>query len=445
MSFTQRFAIGIAVIALAPMGYSLQQSSVTPPGCEAPAYFGICDPYVPGTMVLWDEKGMTVNDTWPGGPAEKAGVCPGDQIVAVDGVPVLGRTMEQMLKEIVSPSPSPIGLKVKRGGQEREFHFDRVRETTLARLSHEKFMFKRQPFNPMGQATVPLDETREEMEELSRFYAGIDRRVGFKLVDNIEVPEATPEAQVKNLERFLGRGAESQRVAAWSGFASGETFSAGFLAVLLKNPSEVLVSRVFPDSPAHRAGLFPGDQLLQVNGRVVAGITSQQLTDLLVKPDDKREVVLKVNRGQSVFDIRMETQRVDEFLGASFPYRPIPTQSLGPRKAADYILGIRVLYAEPPREAMVEDVSYPSPAFDAGVHFGDSILGVNGVGIEHISRDDLGTLLQPTGPTVVSLDVLRVGKKLQFRIKPETYSEAEGKLGRIITKMGAIPADCPGT
>jgi C-terminal processing protease CtpA/Prc len=102
--------------------------------CAAPVYFGICDPYVLGTRIHRppDIKTIDVLDTWPDGPAEKAGMCPSDQITAVNGILVPGHAWDDMLKQLVSPVPSPIDLKVLRRGQELNFRFDRARETTLA-------------------------------------------------------------------------------------------------------------------------------------------------------------------------------------------------------------------------------------------------------------------------------------------------------------------------
>ncbi len=56
--------------------------------CQAPEYFGICDPFVAGTLIAsqGDNQPLLVVDTWPSGPAEKAGICPGDEIVSINGV-----------------------------------------------------------------------------------------------------------------------------------------------------------------------------------------------------------------------------------------------------------------------------------------------------------------------------------------------------------------------
>jgi C-terminal processing protease CtpA/Prc len=107
------------------------------------------------------------------------------------------------------------------------------------------------------------------------------------------------------------------------------------------------------------------------------------------------------------------------------------------------ILGFVLLYAENPREAMVDEVDYPSPAFDAGLHVGDRILAVNAVPVEQINRQQLGEMLQPKGDSELRLEVSRLGKKQSFQIKPVTYAQAEAKIGRKITKKGPVPEHCP--
>jgi C-terminal processing protease CtpA/Prc len=341
----ERVATAFASLLLVCTAYCAQQPATKGQDCAAPMYFGICDPYVPGTIIGMspDGKAIEVFDTWPNGPAEESGICPGDQIVAVNRIPVPGHTWDEMLKQLVSPFPSPIDLKVMRDKQEMDFHFDRARESTLAQLSHQQFMLRRLLMDGLHPSAVPAGETPEEAEELGRFFDGVDRSVGFKFIDGLDVPEGTPEEQVRKLRATAWGGPEHGR---WVGVTARamrkNTYSPGFDAVVLKNPEEVLVNRVLPDSPAQRAGLFPGDQLLEVDGHAVSGLNEGQISDLILKPDEQREVILRVRRGQSTISPRIGTQKLQEIDDAA-PYHSL----------SGY-LGLEVVYVENPREAMVD-------------------------------------------------------------------------------------------
>lgn len=445
MSDLVRLLVGVTGLTLAYVVLSAQQPSSSPQGCDAPLISGICDPYVPGTIIGGSRDGNTINvySTWPDGPAEKAGICPGDQVVAVNNIPVPGHTFEQMLKELTSSSPSPITLKIRRGTEEMEFDFDRVRESTLAQLSHEKFLRQRKLFYGLGSGgLVPLDETRDELQELAHFDDGIDRRVGFKFVDGMDVPEGTPEEQVKKLAATQSGGPEENRAVGGTPLGlPGSSSMPGFNTVMLKDPEEVLVHFVSPNSPAQRAGLFPGDEILEVNGHSIAGLNQNQLSDLMLKPDEPREISLKVRRGTSAVNLEMQTQKAGE-LTASFPFLYLAASPTA-LKPDSYILGFYAVYAENPREAIVDTVEYPSPAFDAGLHVGDRILKIGAVPIEQITPQLLREKLQSNGAAEFQLEVSRLGKKLDLRIKPTTYAETEAKIGRKIVKNRPVPLHCP--
>src|SRR5208283_4169748 len=100
--------------------------------------------------------------------------------------------------------------------QELDFHFDRARESTLAQLSHERFMRRRVLLVGFRLTAVPADETAEEAEEIARFYDGVERRVGFKFVDGMDVPEGTPEEQVRKLQATEFEGPEHERQVGWT-------------------------------------------------------------------------------------------------------------------------------------------------------------------------------------------------------------------------------------
>jgi len=407
--------------------------------CDAPEYFGMCDPYVPGTKVGFPQKQpILVVDTWHNGPAERAGVCPGDKIVAVNGVVVAKNTWDRMLHEIVSGKPSPVVLKVERGDQTLEFRVRRVRESSLAKLSHQKFFSD--PSIGHAAQTVPQSEKRAEFTCYVDFLKKLEEREGLTKIEGVDVPVGTPPEQVKRLQRFSFGGPDHARAAnSVSYTASKYTF--GFSTLVLKDPSEALIYMVLPQSPAHRAGLLPGDRVLKVNGREVSA--SGNVKALILEPDQERSMSLKVERGteQRTFELRSEP--FEQVVAADWMQElpvPRPVSLFDPNA---YLVGIGLLYSPDPREAMVSRVSWPSPAFDAGLHVGDSILAINGKSISAISREELGKLLVPEGPSSVRLEISRLGKKKTLTVNPVTHRNAEGSIGRKPTKFRFVPQGCP--
>lgn len=435
----------LVALMLACSALSARQPSTKDQKCVAPLISGICDPFVPGIIIGASPDHQTINvyNTWPDGPAEKAGMCPGDQIIAVDGLPVPGHNIQQMLKEIALPTSSAITLEIKRSGQEMEFHFERTRESTLARLSREKYiMLLRTPFEGFAPGTVPFDETSEELQDLFRFYDGIDRRLGLKFVDGMDVPEGTPEEQAEKVAAVQFGGPEEKRRIAETPIALAQNSSIpGFAAVLLKNPEEVLVSTILPGSAAQRAGLFLGDQILEVNGHSVAGLNAAQLTDLILKPDEPREISMKLSRASSTVILRIQAQKYEES-AITKAFQSVPDQ-VRPMRFDSFVVGVHILFAENPREAIVNGLDYPSPAFDAGLLIGDRVLEVNDVPVEQITLEQIRELLKPQVRSELRLIVSRLRKKLAVTVKPATFAEVQARIGRKISKGKPVPVHCP--
>lgn len=61
--------------------------------------------------------GAKVAQVNEGGPAERAGVQAGDLILAIDGVPVAGQPLQQIVNRIRGPAGTPVRLRFERGGQ----------------------------------------------------------------------------------------------------------------------------------------------------------------------------------------------------------------------------------------------------------------------------------------------------------------------------------------
>ncbi len=62
----------------------------------------------------------TVLEVFPGSPAERAGLQPGDTIVGVDGQPVGDMKVEDVVKLVRGPAGTPVTLRVQRAGSGRQ-------------------------------------------------------------------------------------------------------------------------------------------------------------------------------------------------------------------------------------------------------------------------------------------------------------------------------------
>lgn len=85
----------------------------------------------------------------------------------------------------------------------------------------------------------------------------------------------------------------------------------GVHAVFGWSPEGVRVADVPQDGPAAEAGLAPGDRLLAIDGREVAGLSKEQVHELLTG-EVGSEVVLEVERAGERREVRI----------ARAPYRP---------------------------------------------------------------------------------------------------------------------------
>jgi C-terminal processing protease CtpA/Prc len=434
-----RRAVAFAIFALFSVGvYVSAPKSHSPSQCDVPSYFGICDPYVPGTIIaLKGKQPIRVIQTWHDGPAERAGVCPGDKIVAVNGVLASENTSNRMLREIVSASPTSVRLTILRGKQTLEFQVPRARESTLARLSHQRFMLIPE-FNGI-EALVPLGETRREFAQYVAFVKRMEGADGFTRIEGLRVPKGTPPAQVEKLKPFLSHGPTPERLAGFVPPSAGK-YSLGLGFIALKDPTEVFIHTVLPYSPANRTGLFPGDRLLEVNDHDVSKMSFDDLKTALLKPDEAREVNLKVEQSGEERSLKMRNEKYSTITENDFE---VPLGGHFPTGSPDYYLfGFQVLYAATPRGAVVSEVDWPSPAFDVGLRVGDSILSVGGKPIAEISRDDMTRVLTPKSAAPITIEMSRLGKAKVIHMTPATYRTILASMGRKWTSDGPMPEGC---
>ncbi|HEU4735848.1 MAG TPA: PDZ domain-containing protein, partial [Solirubrobacterales bacterium] len=69
-----------------------------------------------GLTVSEVEQGLRVDGVFPRSPAERAGIEPGDLIVAVDGESIAGQSSQVTTEKIKGPEGSTVTLGVKKGG-----------------------------------------------------------------------------------------------------------------------------------------------------------------------------------------------------------------------------------------------------------------------------------------------------------------------------------------
>ena len=274
-------------------GLAMAQLAASVPGCPAPSYFGICNPFVPGVFIRPDDKGaISVLSTWHDGPAEKAGICPGDKIVAVDEAVAGESSWDRLVHKLVSDSPSPVVLRVRRGQQEFELRVPRVHETELAALSGEKFL------NAIS-STLPT---------LPHYYPRVAAE-GVTL-DNLRALISFRERLLKDagLKEQVDRPAPERPQHA-------DDYETGIAVIYDEQRHEAMVAGVFFPSPAFNARVYPGDLIVTIQGTPLAKLGRGQLINAFA-PDDSKPLSLVLLRSGRQLTIRIVPVRYGAALGS---------------------------------------------------------------------------------------------------------------------------------
>ena len=86
------------------------------------------------------------------------------------------------------------------------------------------------------------------------------------------------------------------------GIATEATVSGGFISPVLER---LKVATVRPGSPAAAAGLKPGDQITEIDGRVIAGAPAREMAGALKNMQVGQKIRLKVKRGDELVTLDM--------------------------------------------------------------------------------------------------------------------------------------------
>ncbi|MDQ3313271.1 MAG: RIP metalloprotease RseP [Verrucomicrobiota bacterium] len=175
-----------------------------------------------------------------------------------------------------------------------------------------------------------------------------------------------------------------------------------------ESDTTTIIGYVEADSPAAKAGLLPGDKILQVDGNPV--IRFSGMNDSVVWNVVRSEnptIPFKVERGGRVLDFTVE------------PYK---SETRGWRRKS-----VRQVLILPAQTPIIDEVQANTPAAAAGLEHGDVVLGFNGAPIYHPVA--LADYIENHPTELLTLQVQRGGERIGAQVQP-TILEGE-KTARI--------------
>lgn len=100
-----------------------------------------------GAERVGDPASLYIGRVYREGPAHKAGLRHGDELISVDGSAVSGKTYEQVVKMVRGEAGSTVKLQIKREGEgsPREISVTRVAGDTLAKKPADHDTYKEKP------------------------------------------------------------------------------------------------------------------------------------------------------------------------------------------------------------------------------------------------------------------------------------------------------------
>ena len=256
--------------------------------------------------------------------------------------------------------------------------------------------------NP-GNSGGPLFNIYGEVVGINTAIVATGQGIGFAIPINLAKEVVS---QLKEKGRVV-RG--------WLGVAIQRVTSDLAKSFGLKEARGALISKVFEDSPAERAGLKQGDVIVQFDGQEIE--SSMELPRIVASTPIGKEVSIQIFRDGKRISLKakiteMEGEEKKEAEKEAPPEKPIGVlvqevtpqiaRSLGMEKAT----GIIVVRVEP-----------GGPADEAGMHRGDVILEVNRKPVENVK--DFSRALKEAKDQASILILIRRGEgNIYLTVKP---------------------------
>jgi regulator of sigma E protease len=289
-----------------------------------------------------------------GSPAERAGIGPGDRIVALGGQPV---AWWGDVEEAVRARPGgALVLEIERSGERRGValsleersgldEFGTAEAVGWSGLAHRR---------PRAMVGVPDAASPAHV-------------AGLRSGDRLVAVGGSPVADWYELERAYAAAPPGSRVAVAVERGPDNAPerlevrvpALGDLAALGVQPPNVLVSSVSEDSPAERAGIRPGDLVLSVDG---APVTSFQSFAETVRASGGRTLTIAYARDGEIRSVEIQPE--------------LRAIEVGPGlEETRYLVGITAAPATLPGEFAIDRERNPAVAFPRAVEMTVAITG----------------------------------------------------------------------
>ena len=333
---------------------------------------------------LKERKGALVSIVTPNGPSAKAGLEPGDVILEFNGKPVAGRNA---LVQMVMAIGNPFGLS----------HTISVgvvsaigRPMAMAEGRYEDVIQTDAAINP-GNSGGPLLNLRGEVIGVNTAIytngqAGTNIGIGFA-VPIKAVRDILPQLEMGKVVR--GRIAVQVRDVPRDALAE---FG-------LKERKGALVSIVTPNGPSAKAGLEPGDVILEFNGKPVTGRNALVQMVMATKPGTTVPMKILRDKAEKSLSVTVEELNLETENGAAAEESQQEETggglgiTLGPLGSE---MARRLRVPSGTRGVLVTEVEPMSTAAREGMRPGDVILKVNGQTVETVR--DASQALQAIKP-----------------------------------------------
>lgn len=240
---------------------------------------------------------------------------------------------------------------------------------------------------------------------------GVNTAIFSKSGGSMGIGFAIPANMVARVVDSALHGAKIVRP--WFG-AAGQAVTTDLAASLgMKRPVGVLISDLYPDGPAARAGLQPGDVIIALNGRDITEPKALRFRIATLGIGDKA-ILTAIRRGKEVL-LKLPVEAAPEKppraimkLGGRHPLSGATVANLSPALAEE------ISYDPMQRGVIVLRITRRSPAGRIGVRPADILVSVNGQKIDSVKR--LNRILQRK-PGRWDIAVRRDGKILSVQVE----------------------------